>query len=178
MQDGGKPAAAAAARLGKGLFYGWVVVGAAFAIMAIGIGSVAGRFAFGGVADRLGRRRALAIMFAGLTLMLVWWTQSSTLWALALFGLLFGAFYGGFVALIPAMAADYYGSRYISSIIGVLYTSVSIGSLAGPTLAGYAFDLTHSYELAILAGAAMMAVAGVLMMLAPDSARWRLSHGG
>jgi MFS family permease len=146
---------------------------ALYLMMAIGIGSVAGRFVFGGVADRLGRRRALAVMFAGLTVMLLWWTVSTAFWALALFGLLFGAFYGGFVALIPAMTADYYGTRYVSSIIGVLYTSVSIGSLVGPSLAGYAFDLTQSYQLAILIGAAMMAIAGLLMMLAPDPARWR-----
>ena len=82
------------------------------------------------------------------------------------------------MALIPAMAADYYGSRYVSSIIGLLYTSVSIGGLAGPSLAGYAFDFTHSYVLAILIGAALMAVAGLLMMLAPDPARWRRHHDG
>ncbi len=150
---------------------------ALYLMMAIGIGSVAGRFAFGGIADRLGRRKAPAIMFAGLTLMLLWWTISTQFWALALFGLLFGAFYGGFVALIPAMTADYYGSRFASSILGALYTSVSIGAVTGPTLAGYAFDLTHSYELAILIGAAMMAVAGVLMLLAPDPAKWRQRCG-
>jgi MFS family permease len=149
---------------------------ALYLIMAIGLGSMAGRFAFGGIADRLGRRRALAVMFAGLTLMMLWWSISTAVWALALFGLLFGAFYGGFVALIPAMTADYYGARYVSSILGVLYTSVSIGSLAGPSLAGYAFDVTRSYELPILVGAAMMAIAGVLMLLAPDPVKWRRNN--
>jgi MFS family permease len=149
---------------------------ALYLMMAIGIGSVAGRFAFGGVADRLGRRYAVAVMFAGLTLMLLWWSISTALWALVLFGLLFGAFYGGFVALIPALTADYYGTRYVSSIIGVLYTSVSIGGLLGPTVAGYAFDLSQSYVLAIVAGAALMAGAGLIMLLAPDPARWRAGH--
>ncbi len=151
---------------------------ALYLMMAIGIGSVAGRFAFGGMADRLGRRRALAVMFGGLTLMMLWWSVSTAFWALAVFGLLFGAFYGGFVALIPAMAADYYGTRYVSSILGILYSSVSLGSLVGPSLAGYAFDLTQSYGLAILIGAALMAVAGLMMLAAPDPARWRQRHSG
>lgn len=151
---------------------------ALYLMMAIGVGSVAGRFAFGGMADRLGRRRALAVMFGGLTLMMLWWSISTAFWALALFGLLFGAFYGGFVALIPAMAADYYGTRYVSSILGILYSSVSLGSLVGPSLAGYAFDLTQSYVLAILIGAALMAVAGLMMLAAPDPAKWRQRHSG
>lgn len=149
---------------------------ALYLMMAIGVGSISGRFAFGGVADRMGRRRALAVMFIGLTVMFVWWNVSTAFWALAVFGLLFGAFYGGFVALIPAMTADYYGTRYVSSILGLLYSCVSIGSLVGPSLAGYAFDLTQSYGLAILIGAAMMAIAGVLMLLAPDPAKWRATH--
>jgi len=149
---------------------------ALYLMMAIGIGSISGRFAFGGVADRMGRRRALAVMFVGLTLMFVWWNLSTAFWALAIFGLLFGAFYGGFVALIPAMTADYYGTRYVSSILGLLYSCVSIGSLVGPSVAGYAFDLTQSYGTVILICAAMMAIAGVLMLLAPDPAKWRAQH--
>jgi hypothetical protein len=53
---------------------------------------------------------------------------------------------------------------------------VSLGSLVGPSLAGYAFDLTQSYALAILIGAALMAVAGLMMLAAPDPARWREGH--
>lgn len=142
-------------------------------MIAIGLGSLGGRFAFGGVADRMGRRGGLALMFGGLTVMMLWWAVSTQLWALMLFGFLFGAFYGGFVALVPAMTADYFGPRYVASIIGVLYTSVSAGSLVGPTVAGYIFDRTHSYLIAIMIGAAMMFMAMVCMLLAPDPARWR-----
>ena len=142
-------------------------------ISIIGIGSILGRFAFGGIADRFGRRVGLALMFTGLALMMLWWSISTEAWALMLFAGLFGAFYGGFVALIPAMTADYFGVRHVSSIIGVLYTSVAFGTLFGPTVAGYAFDLTGSYYFAILGAAAMMVVAIVFMLMAPQPQRWR-----
>ncbi len=50
-----------------------------------------------------------------------------------------------------AQGQDYFGGRNIGAIIGVLYTSVAIGTLVGPSAAGFAFDLTHSYGLVTVA---------------------------
>jgi MFS family permease len=139
----------------------------------VGVGSIAGRFVLGGAADRWGRRRSLAATFAGMGLMMLWWLGSETAWSLAVFSLVFGACYGGFVALIPALATDYFGGRNAGGIIGVLYTGAGVGSLLGPTLAGLAFDLAGSYTLPIAAAAAVNAVALLLILVTPDPARWR-----
>ena len=48
---------------------------------------------------------------------------------------------------------DYFGGRHVSGIIGVLYTSVAFSNLIGPSAAGFAFNLSHSYTLPILASA-------------------------
>jgi hypothetical protein len=57
---------------------------------------------------------------------------------------------------------DYFGGRNVSGIIGVLYTSVAFGTLIGPSAAGLAFDLSHSYTVPILGGAtANLVAAGV-----------------
>lgn len=95
----------------------------------IGVGSAAGRFFLGGLADRMGRQRALLIMFAGMSLALAIWAVSTVLWALAAFALAYGVFYGGWVAVLPAVVMDYFGGRNISGIIGILYTSVAFGTL-------------------------------------------------
>lgn len=145
-------------------------------ISAIGIGSTVGRFAFGGVADRLGRRRALALTFFGTSAMMLVWYGSGAAWALILFAVLFGMFYGGFVALIPALTADYFGSRQLGAIIGWLYTSVSVGTLVGPPLAGYSYDVFKSYDLPILAAAASQLSAALCLLLAPDPTHWRTAH--
>ena len=42
-------------------------------------------------------------------------------------------FYGGWVAVLPAVVMDYFGGRNVSGIIGILYTSVAFGTLIGPT---------------------------------------------
>jgi len=134
----------------------------------VGVGSTCGRFLLGGLADRLGRRRSLAGMFLGMALMLVWWLSSAAVWQIAVFALVFGACYGGFVALAPALIVDYFGERNASGIIGISYTAVALGTLAGPPFAGYAFDFFHSYTIPIAAGAAATFVGFLLVYLAPE----------
>lgn len=136
---------------------------AAFLLGMIGVGSTLGRFFLGGIADRIGRHVSLIGVYLGMALTLVIWTVSDTLWPLALFALTFGAFYGGFVALLPALVMDYFGGRNVSSIIGVLYTCVALGTLIGPTAAGYLYDLTQSYFVAILASIAGNLIAAFII---------------
>jgi hypothetical protein len=53
----------------------------------------------------------------------------------------------------------------VSGIIGILYTSVALGTLVGPSAAGFAFDVSRSYQLPILAGAAAFLVAAAILAL-------------
>jgi len=130
---------------------------------AIGVGSTAGRFLLGGVADRLGRPLSFLLMFVGMGLSFVIWFFSVSLWPLALFALAYGVFYGGFVALAPAVVIDYFGGRHVSSLIGILYTSVAFGALIGPSAAGFAFDVSRSYTLPILISVGAYAVASAVL---------------
>ena len=133
----------------------------------IGAGSTAGRFFLGGLADRFGRRLALLAMFAGMAFALVLWALATGFWLLAAFALIYGVFYGGWVAVLPALVADYFGGRNVGGIIGVLYTSVAFGTLIGPSAAGLAFDLSRSYALPILAGVAANLIAAGIMACGP-----------
>jgi len=129
----------------------------------IGVGSTAGRFFLGGLADRMGRRASLLAMFVGMALSLAIWAVAGNLWTLAAFALAYGVFYGGWVAVLPAVVMDTFGGRNVSGIIGILYTSVAFGTLIGPSAAGFAFDVTHSYTLPIWASVvANVAAAGII----------------
>ena len=133
---------------------------------AIGVGSTAGRFLLGGLADRLGRPLSFLLMFVGMGLSFVVWFFSTSLWPLALFALAYGVFYGGFVALAPAIVIDYFGAHHASSLIGILYTSVAFGTLIGPSAAGFAFDVSHSYTLPILVSVGAYVVASAVLLAA------------
>ncbi|MEH2609583.1 MFS transporter [Bradyrhizobium sp. AZCC 1693] len=140
---------------------------AALLLSVIGIGSTAGRFFLGAIADRMGRERSLLMMFIGMSASLSIWALSANVWSLAVFAFVFGVFYGGWVAVLPAVVTDYFGGRNVSGIIGVLYTSVAFGTLIGPSAAGFAFDLSHSYELPIVASAATNILAALIVALTP-----------
>ena len=131
----------------------------------IGIGSTAGRFFLGGLADRIGRQSALLLLFVGMAIALAIWTFATTFWPLAAFAFVYGMIYGAWVAVLPAVVMDYFGGRNVSGIIGILYTSVAFGTLIGPSAAGFAFDLTHDYTLPILAGVAANICAAVIVAI-------------
>ena len=136
----------------------------------IGIGSTAGRFFLGGLADRKGRERSLLLMFTGMAGALAIWVVSTGVWSLAAFAFVYGVFYGGWVAVLPAVVMDYFGGRNVSGLIGILYTSVAFGTLIGPSAAGFAFDLSHSYTVPILASAAVNIVAAIIVAATPKTA--------
>ncbi len=143
----------------------------------IGVGSTVGRFLLAGVADRFGRRRSLAVLFAGMALMMAWWLVAQSRVELVVFAFIFGSCYGGFVALAPALTVDFFGGRNAGAIIGVLYTCVGFGTLAGPTLAGVAFDLWGSYRLPIGAGAAAALAGALLITFLEEPEAWRRRAG-
>jgi len=139
-------------------------------VSLIGLGSLAGRFAIGAVAGRLGGMRSLALMYLGMALMLLLWWSSTGALALSVMAVGFGICYGGFVAAFPSVVMDLFGARSVAGIIGCLYTAAGVGTLFGPPLAGAAFDASGSYSLPILGAAALalIAAAGVRLLRAQN----------
>ncbi|MCA6122745.1 MFS transporter [Bradyrhizobium sp. WSM 1704] len=135
---------------------------AAVLLGLIGVGSTAGRFFLGGIADRVGRDAFLIAMYAGMAVSLAIWAGAGGFWSLVAFALLFGVFYGGWVAILPAVVTDHFGGRHVSGIIGLLYTSVAIGTLLGPSAAGFVFDFSHSYVIPVAISAAANIVAALI----------------
>ncbi len=119
-------------------------------VSIIGVGSTLGRFLLGSIADRMGRERFLVALYLGMAGTLGLWAAASGMASLAVFALSFGAVYGGWVAILPSVVMDRFGGANVSGIIGILYTSVSLGTLVGPTAAGYLYDASGSYQVTIL----------------------------
>jgi MFS transporter, OFA family, oxalate/formate antiporter len=138
-------------------------------VSLIGLGSLVGRFGIGGIADRIGRMRSLALLYLGMALMLLLWWASTGKLALSVMAVGFGISYGGFVATFPTVVMDLFGARSVSGIIGCIYTAAGVGTLLGPPLAGAAFDAWGAYEVPILGAAlfALLAAIGSAALLRP-----------
>lgn len=140
---------------------------AATLVSLIGLGSTLGRVLIGGFADRLGRRPTLVALYAGLAASYLLWLGAGTLPGLVAFTLCFGLCYGGYIALVPALIADYFAGPRLSSVIGVQYTSAGLGSLLGPVTVGWLFDLTGRYTAALGLTALLAALATLLLAALP-----------
>ncbi len=128
-------------------------------VSLLGLGSLIGRFAMGGIADRLGHARSLVAIGCGLGLMFLLWWMAQSFWLLAVFAVSFGTLYGGYVALAPTLCMELFGPRSLSAILGFLYTAAGLATLIGPTFAGASFDAFGSYDVSIL-GCAALSFAG------------------
>ena len=141
----------------------------------IGVGSIVGRLLLGSIADKLGRRQSLAAMYVGAASIFAWWLVAANVWQLAIFAIIYGACYGGYVAILPAVTADYFSGPKISGIIGMIYTSVAVGNLIGPTAAGFIFDLAQSYTIPIFASMITSFFAAICAFVLEEPDKWRES---
>ncbi|WP_374447178.1 MFS transporter [Stella sp.] len=144
----------------------------------IGAGSILGRFVIGSAADRFGRRQALIGVVAAQAALLLFWSLADRYWMLAAFAGAFGVSYGGYVALMPTLCADFFGARAIGAVMGAVFSGISVGCLLGPPIAGFAFDATGSYAWPVAGCALLTAVAAAASLRLPDPDRWTDRAGG
>ena len=124
-------------------------VAAAALVGVIGGASIAGRLVLGAVAARTGVVRAFRGCFLAMGGSFALWLVGGSYWVLVAFAVVLGLGYGGFVAIGPAVVAERFGTPRLGGLLGVLYTSVGIGSAFGAPLAGATIDASGSYVPAV-----------------------------
>jgi OFA family oxalate/formate antiporter-like MFS transporter len=101
--------------------------------------------------------------------------------SLVIFGKLGGLFislsiigfaYGGTIAAYPAAIAKLFHGKDIAKIYGRVFTAWGCAGLLGPWLAGYLFDISKDYQLALLAAASFGLVSILAMILLSESHRY------
>jgi OFA family oxalate/formate antiporter-like MFS transporter len=151
--------------------------------MTVGIVAVfngVGRLIWGSVSDRLGRVRTMCIMGLCAAFACAFLVRGAGSISQLLVGLCLAVFaFGGYLALMPAATADYYGPKNVGANYGLVFTAfgvcgffvpryfaeiVDAAKKAGNIAAGY------SQVYLILAG---MAAAGALLALTLRAPRSR-----
>lgn len=145
-----------------GIDMGMTPAVAAWLLSAIGAASIAGRLTIGGFSDRIGGRNAYILCFALLIAALSLLIVIKTPWPLFAVMVLYGIAHGGFFTVVAPTVAEYFGTKAHGAIFGVVLFFGTIGGAVGPVVAGKAFDIFGTYDLAF-AGLAGMAVIGLLL---------------
>jgi OFA family oxalate/formate antiporter-like MFS transporter len=150
------------------IFQELVGVSAVVAASMVGIASIGnafGRVFWAWVSDLLTRRTTFVVMFV-LQILLFWFLPSVTGVALmTILSFVVLMCYGGGFGTMPAFAADYFGSKNVGPIYGLMLTAWGVASAVGPLLIAYMRQTTGSYRGALHVIAGVMAVSTVLPIL-------------
>ncbi|MFC2031940.1 MFS transporter [Chloroflexota bacterium] len=150
---------------------------AAYILTIIGGLSVAGRLVAGSISDRIGNKPALIGSFILISMALFWLLNAKSMWALSLFGFVFGIGRGGTGVLMSPIVAWLFGLRSLGVVLGVITIGATLGSMIGPFLAGYIFDATGSYDVALMSLAILSTLGLVLAISLSGISRSKHSQG-
>ena len=149
---------------------------AATFVGVIGVASIASRLLTGVVAEKIGLHKSLMLMavFLAVAFVILLFTRAS--WSFYVFAVLFSIPYGGEVTQIPLVVGKYFGTRVMATLMGAAAFVIGLGGAFGPWLAGKIYDVTGSYNLAFIIGAAAAGASlfTVLMLKRQDA---KISHG-
>jgi MFS transporter, OFA family, oxalate/formate antiporter len=131
----------------------------------VSIGNAVGRIFWAWISDAITRRWTFAAMFL-LQCGLFWIVPSTTaVPTLTLVSFLILMCYGGGFGTMPAFAADYFGSRNVGPIYGLMLTAWGAASAFGPLLIAHMLRTSGNYTSGLHVIAGVMVVSTVLPIL-------------
>ena len=117
------------------------------------------------VADKLGRLRVLRVSSFLLAVNVYVWYFCNTLASLLVFGGFYGFVSGAIITVMGPLCAEFFGLDNLTAMMGIVFSGAGLGMLLGPPIAGYVFDITDSYTIAILFGGTAMLVGSFLFFI-------------
>jgi OFA family oxalate/formate antiporter-like MFS transporter len=136
---------------------GATAVAAAGMVGLVSIGNAAGRVFWAWASDLITRRATFVVMFV-LQAVLFWFLPNiATVSLMTMVTLVVLMCYGGGFGTMPAFAADYFGSRNVGPIYGLMLTAWGSASAFGPLLMAHMRQVDGSYSTGLHTIAGVMA---------------------
>ena len=147
-----------------------ITVRVSYATMLLNVGALAGYLGFGVLAERMGRRRAFALMCAGSLVMLpvTFLTPRSYIQVLLLLPLL-GFFNNGIFSGFPIYLPELFPTRIRATGAGFCFNIGRVLASAGPFVTGYLVTALGSFGRAASAVALIYLVGLLILPFAPET---------
>ncbi|MAF38106.1 MAG: hypothetical protein CL696_04350 [Chloroflexi bacterium] len=139
-------------------------VAAAGVLSTLALVSGLTRFLTPVLADSLGARGTMAVMyvFQGLPVLMLFWTNDT--WSFYLFAVVFGIGYGGEGSAFPIINRSYYGEGSLGRSFGWQLSGAMLGMATGGWIGGVLFGFFGDYVLTIALSVATSLAGAVLIM--------------
>jgi MFS transporter, OFA family, oxalate/formate antiporter len=140
----------------------------------VSIGNALGRVFWAWISDSITRKAAFIVMFA--IQIVLFWTLPSITGAALLTGIAFIILmcYGGGFGTMPAFTADYFGSKNVGPIYGLMLTAWGAASAFGPLLIAHMREVSGSYRGAIhTIGIIMLVSTALPLVLHPPLSKFK-----
>jgi OFA family oxalate/formate antiporter-like MFS transporter len=139
------------------------------AVAAAGLGTMAllnglGRLVHGSISDKIGRKNTVILCFAEYLvafLLLLPNADSFTKWLVGI--CIVGFSYGGYLAVMPSITADYFGTKSLGANYGYLFTAWGIAGVCGPFMIDAVKTSTGSFTNAMYY-ISVACVAGIVLV--------------
>lgn len=138
---------------------------AALGVSVLAIFNASGRIFWGRVSDIIGRPRALFLMFLINAIAILGYFLIPAAPFVFWIGIaLVGASFGGYLALYPAVAADYYGTKHSGVNYGLVFTAYGVGGLLGNIFGPRVKEITGNYNPAFILTAFLCFAAAIIVL--------------
>ncbi len=138
-------------------------------VFAITLFNSFGRLFWGGMSDKLGRKRTIIILLSATAIFSLCINLVEGVFVYVLIALI-GFAYGGFLCTYPAFTADLFGTKYNATNYGMVLLGFGSGAVAASYIAGYYKNVAKDDinlmfpAFAIAAAAAVVAIVFILMI--------------
>lgn len=117
------------------------------ALGLIGLFNIGGSLLFGSLGDRMRKRSLLAFLYSTrAVLMVAFLAIPLTAVSALVFGAAIGVVWLATVPLTSGIVAVIFGTRYLSTLFGIVFLGHQVGAFLGVWLGGRVFDATGSYD--------------------------------
>jgi nitrate/nitrite transporter NarK len=131
--------------------------------------SLVGRLGAGALADRMGAKRVMLLVYLLVTTAMLLLTAGATGNNIYLFVVVFGLGLGGEYLIIPLMAAELFGTAVLGRVMGIILTADGVAEALFPWVVGRLHDSTGSYRRGFELLAVLAALGAVAVALLPRS---------
>src|SRR5580765_3487429 len=145
---------------------GWSTAAASSLLGASALIGAPARLGMGWLGDLLDKRKMMMGLLLALSLSVLLMGQTAEALIFTPCMIVYSLSYGGLASLQEPIRADYFGTRAFATIQGMSRSITTAGTFMGPIIAGFLYDLTHSYTIAFGIFAAVSLGAVALLFLA------------